>query len=528
VVDKFKAVYKKWGVPFLFSLILSGVFISLLEYTLNSKKQELEKEARLRAVSFGSSIRSSFEGEINQIIYVLSGVQAYIQLHKGQLKEDDIQAILKNLYASTTVVKNFGVAEGTVLKYVYPIKGNEKAIGFDYTKQKGQWLEVQKAIEDKKGTLAGPVNLVQGGRALIYRLPVYIADDYWGILSTVVDLEYLVEKVIEKKEVELKSFFISIRNKEIPDELIFGESNLFEEPGAVKMESEVPNGIWEYAVRPKVKNLSSKMFGNYRWFARSLGVLNFLLIFYFLASYKRRKESQKELRALNQTKDTFFHIIAHDLKNPIISLVSALSILSRDSGVEIPEEKQKRILKSLYDSAVNTKKLLDSLLTWSLAQTDSLEWNPSSVSVSHLFFNVQEQAQSIADDKNIRLEQEVDGDMEVMGDLKILETVLRNLVTNALKFSEEGSKVQLLANKIDQSKVRVQVRDFGVGMEANVVSNLFIPGGVRSQAGTNNEMGTGLGLILVSELLKKHKSKIHVESKPGEGSVFWFDLEVYK
>ncbi len=271
-----------------------------------------------------------------------------------------------------------------------------------------------------------------------------------------------------------------------------------------------------------------------------IGLLVFvLLVFIFRRYYTRNKtydhleektkliEQQKiELENLIVTKDRFLSIIAHDLKNPFTSLLG-FADLAYNEFDEISEAEKRSYLNIIRLSSQQIYSLLDNLLTWSRAQSGRIDFKPEKVSLSDLVENSLDVVRSSAENKQITLFKDFSRDVYVNADKNMIFTVLRNLLTNAVKFTPNGGSVTVSCH-CDEKTAEVIVSDTGIGMNEDELSRIFRLDGNLKNSGTNNETGTGLGLILCQEFMHLHKSKILVESTPGKGSKFSLRLDIIK
>ena len=236
-------------------------------------------------------------------------------------------------------------------------------------------------------------------------------------------------------------------------------------------------------------------------------------------------ELQKvELENLNTTKDKFLSIIAHDLKNPFTSLLGFADLAYNDFD-EISDSEKRSYLNIIRTSSQQIYSLLDNLLSWSRAQAGRIDFNPEKVSLSELVENSIDVVQSSAENKQISLFKDFTNEVIVSVDKNMLFTVLRNLLTNAIKFTPNGGSVTVSCNRIG-SKAQIVVADTGIGMSEDELSRLFKLDGNLKSPGTNSETGTGLGLILCQEFMHLHNSKIEAESVKGEGSRFSFIVDI--
>jgi len=237
---------------------------------------------------------------------------------------------------------------------------------------------------------------------------------------------------------------------------------------------------------------------------------------------KKLIESEKNLLELNANKDTFFSIISHDLKGPFSGILGISEMLDEDFD-DLPKEEIKELIKIIKNSSSNVYELLDGLLQWAQTQTGRMEYNFENIDVHQNVTKIIDILSTTASNKNIALKSNVTEKTLVYADSKACSTVIRNLVSNAIKFTESGGKVEVDAN-ITNNEVVISISDTGIGMSQDSISKLFRIETHKTTVGTNNEIGTGLGLILCKELIEKHGGKIWIESEIGKGSKFNFSL----
>lgn len=244
-------------------------------------------------------------------------------------------------------------------------------------------------------------------------------------------------------------------------------------------------------------------------------------------SYRKNAELQiqkyaRELKNLNATKDKFFSIIAHDLRGPFSGILSLSEMLSKQADVFSKDELQELGLE-LFNSSTNVYKLLEDLLDWSKLESGRMPFKPESLQFRYEIDKVFNLLKRNAEGKRITFVNQAEAASLVFADLQMLQMVLRNLVSNAIKFSYENSIVTV-ATKTEPGEITFIVKDCGVGMSDETVAKLFKPEIHFSTEGTKNEKGTGLGLILCKDIIEKHGGKIWVESQPDVGSKFFFTL----
>lgn len=245
---------------------------------------------------------------------------------------------------------------------------------------------------------------------------------------------------------------------------------------------------------------------------------------YELKLEKENIEKQKRnLEELNATKDKFFSIIAHDLKNPFNSVIglSELLLYRYDS---YDDAKIKEFIQQIHTFSSNAYNLLDNLLQWARSQTGRLKHKPDDLHMEAIIRESINLLQDTADKKNIKLTSDVNNSIHCYADPNMVKTIIRNLLSNAIKFTNENGKVYLTAEKEQGNKIKFSVVDNGVGIPADKVDHIFDLTRHYSSEGTNSEKGTGLGLILCKEFVEKNGGEIWVESEEGEGSSFNFTL----
>jgi signal transduction histidine kinase len=231
---------------------------------------------------------------------------------------------------------------------------------------------------------------------------------------------------------------------------------------------------------------------------------------------------EQELIEANGAKDKFFSIMAHDIKNPLSILITATEYLS-DPEVTISMDEVIQLAKALHKNTRNLFELLENLLTWSRSQRGILSFYLEEIQVSELFMMTHYLLQSNAVKKNVSIIEELDEDITIVADKNMIATVLRNLVSNSIKFSNENGRIILKAIENDDS-IEFSIIDNGIGIKEEDKSKLFRIDISHTTIGTSKEKGTGLGLILCKEFVEKHNGQIWVESKLGAGSKFMFTI----
>jgi signal transduction histidine kinase len=236
----------------------------------------------------------------------------------------------------------------------------------------------------------------------------------------------------------------------------------------------------------------------------------------------RLSTSEKQLKSANDAKDKFFSIIAHDLKNPI-QVVRGYAELLKNNFDDYDRSEINKILGNIYDASDAQYNLLLNLLTWAMSQTGRIEFNPHNLNLLDLVMTTIKPLQPVANQKNIKINTNVNPEIYVNADQEMISTVCRNLVSNAIKFSHSGDSINLFSKK-NNHIVETVVEDSGVGMNEHNKNNLFMVDNNMSTNGTSNEKGTGLGLLICKEFIDINGGKIWVHSELSKGSKFHFSL----
>ncbi len=233
-------------------------------------------------------------------------------------------------------------------------------------------------------------------------------------------------------------------------------------------------------------------------------------------------EQSKKLQELNATKDKFFSIIAHDLKNPIRSILGFSELLKS----EVSQGENESLIAYadiLYFSSKQTVELLEKLLDWAKSQQNTFPFSPIPLELSDLIASEINNLKTIAEQKNILLTHETNGQISITADEKMISTVIRNLISNAIKFTPVNGSISVKAS-LKPGMVEVSVTDTGVGINDENKAKLFQLLNGFTTRGNENEKGSGLGLVLCKEFVEKHQGNIWVESELGKGSRFSFSL----
>jgi PAS domain S-box-containing protein len=323
------------------------------------------------------------------------------------------------------------------------------------------------------------------------------------------------------KSTEVEPTFELFRSRIHPDDVHFLDENF-----ASIMKDKTPSNLELRLIQPD---------GTFKWIQNNIfpvieddKLIKLKGVIIDITNRKRAelalKENERKLLQLNTDKDRFISILSHDLRSPFNNLLGLSEVLTEDIRkldiVEIEE-----IAKNINKTAQTTFNLLEDILMWARANSGKIPFNPKTLSLEDICKNTLEIFNQSAKAKNIAINYSVPDHINVFADIDMLKTVLRNLVSNAIKFTNKNGAININAEEND-GNVTISVFDNGIGIKPDDLTKLFNISEVLTTKGTAEETGTGLGLLLCKEFVEKHGGKIWVESEVGKGSEFKFTLPI--
>lgn len=263
-----------------------------------------------------------------------------------------------------------------------------------------------------------------------------------------------------------------------------------------------------------------------------LGLITALFVLVSISLKNRREQNRllekqkEELDNINKTKDKMFLIIGHDLRGPIGNLKSLIEILLEDE--EIIQNKGLLETFSIFMKSVQSvSDLLENLLLWAKSQRNEMNFSPENISINTVISRNLQLFRTIADHKGVKLAVSIDSNYDVFADKNMLMTVVRNIISNAIKYTPGGGSINVKVIKEDQYN-KIIIKDTGVGFDQETANKILDTRNFYTTSGTNNETGSGLGLLLSKEFIEKNGGKIWAESEPGKGAAFYFTIPVSK
>ncbi|MFC2152067.1 ATP-binding protein [Bacteroidota bacterium] len=236
----------------------------------------------------------------------------------------------------------------------------------------------------------------------------------------------------------------------------------------------------------------------------------------------KQAKLNKELFQLNSTKDKLFSIIGHDLRSPINSIIGFSGLL-KEKIDQNDFDKIAYLNNHIWNGGIQTSQLIDNISFWANTQKEKIKFNPAQISLKNIFTDLLKTYDSIASLKNITLENNLKSDILIWADIDLLRIILRNLINNAIKFTKKDGSVIIDATELE-SETRISVKDNGIGISEDSIQLLFSSAKDKSTLGTENEFGTGLGLMLCKEFVERHGGKIWVKSEINKATEFIFSM----
>ena len=320
--------------------------------------------------------------------------------------------------------------------------------------------------------------------------------------------------VLENNETTFKKY---IATKSIVDWVKSNKHESLQLSTAIK---EIEEHLYSNRVNLMLQTQSNLRYINYIDVIQALVIVNttLVIIWMFLKENRKQKKLIVELEQLNATKDKFFSIISHDLRSPFSTILGFSDILQKEFR-SYPQEQIHQYLGFIYQASKKTFDLIENLLEWSSLQTGKYQPKFKQMSINEVILDEIELLKSTATQKYIDLSTNFNSSSNVMIDQDMMNTVIRNLISNAIKFTDIRGKIEIKTYD-EINDVIVSISDTGVGIDENTIGNLFKIDTKISTIGTQGEKGTGLGLSLCKELVEKNNGKIMVESEKSVGTTF--------
>ncbi len=505
-------------------LVTAALFLivgaSLFYWLLQAQAQE----HHARSTDLVSEYRAILEENLLQNLALTSSLKSYISV-EPELDQAQYEAFVRDLLTQQNQIKNMGAARDLVISHMYPLQGNEKAVGLNFRTNAQQFEMVQRAIDENTTVLAGPLTLVQGGLGIIARQPVFRADngELWGVVSVVLDLDELLSDVhAEMPDVEL-----AIRGKDAlgsSGDMIYGDESLFSFSGASLSALKLPYGSWQLA--------ANAAYPPSRHLVRAFFLMGMCLAFIFSVRFLKQQEAyenellraKREAEEASREKSKFLAHMSHEIRTPMNGMIGVIQLL----GQEKLSAAQKELLEAAKTSADNLMSVISDILDFSKIEARQLTLEEAPFVLDNVLNYVERNARNSLGTKNVKFERVMEEGLHRywVGDETRIGQILMNLVSNAIKFTDEGVvRVHVESRHLDaEPMLEFVVSDTGIGISAEEQNKIF-SSFVQADASINRRFGgTGLGLSIVLSLIELMNGTIKVFSKKGEGTLFRVSL----
>jgi len=522
-----KQIEKRWVLVGGLCLVISslGVIASLM--LENSERELAYERQRSDVLREGTILRVRMESIIHSTFYLVSGLATYISSNPD-ITEEEFVRFSKPILENRPGLMNVAAAPDMVIRYVYPLAGNEAVLGFDYQKNEAQRDAALRVKFYANAVIAGPVDLVQGGSAFIGRFPVYVnrngERDFWGIVSTPLDTEvFFREAGLLNASLSVE---VGIRGKDALGQngaMILGEEALFEDQEKVSLPVSLLSGEWQLAMRPKdgwVTEAPNRLLIRVGVALLVLLLFSFVgLIYLYILGVEKSREA--EARG-NRAKSEFLAIMSHEIRTPLHGILG-VSGLVLNSDLD---EEQRELIEMMRDSGIGLTSVLDDILEMSRLEGIRSQVDYGPIALIPFLNSVMAPIRVLTVEKGIALKfSGVPDRLNIIhSDETRLRKVIWNLLSNAMKFTKKGE----IALEVDElgpvgeldKRIRISVMDTGVGISKDRLESVFEAFVQEDSSTTRNYGGSGLGLAIVKGIVTELGGTITVQSEKGKGSRF--------
>lgn len=484
------------------------------------------REQRERTVREVALLASRIEAEINSTFYLVAGLARLIEINGG-ITELQYQEICEQLVKSRPGLRNIAAAPDMIVRYIYPLEGNEAAMGLDYTKHPTQRGAAFQVKESGKPLIAGPINLVQGGEAIVGRFPTYVRDPntgekvFWGLISTPFDTTTLY------KETGLLdpalNVDISLRGKNAlgaKGEIFWGSETIYKNE-YISFPIELLTGSWEMAAIPKggwLKESPKAWAIRILCGALTLSILLVVWLYYlYLLKVQRSRETEREV---SRIKERFYANMSHELRTPLNAIYGMSELIKVSTTESEVENHASMILRS----AEALTRLLDDVLILSRDDTPQAT-NRQIIELEPFLHDILPPLSYEATRKRIKLTIDpVPAECaRIQTNPAMLRQILWNLLSNAVKFTHVGSVSLHVAMRPDRT-ISFMISDTGVGIAPDRLENIFEAFVQEDDSDTRQYGGAGLGLAIVQRFVEQLGGDVSVQSQKDNGSTFTVTL----
>jgi two-component system, sensor histidine kinase ChiS len=545
------AVKKYLFKSFLAAAIAGVAVLTSVWFLERAETERFQQQEQARVQEQLSTVRAKLEKALNQRMFLTKGLIAYVSTINPNIDQQTFERLAKVILAGEEGIRSVVLYKNTTGSHVYPLKGNEKVIGFSPLSIPEEREAIQRAIAQKQTIVAGPIELVEGGMAFIGRSPIFLtppaqgpeSGNYWGLTGIIIDLDTLFKEagLLDSSE----NLQYALRGKDgmgAAGAVFFGKVEIFQQKPQVASVT-LPNGSWQLAAIPATGWSSHSPISGWLWLGGSaIALLSGGLVFILVSAPTRLqaaidratttlrereeqlKRANEDLKHLDQLKDEFLANTSHELRTPLNGAIGiAESMLDGATG-ELTSLQQKNLLL-IAQSGRRLANLVNDILDFSKLRHQDIQLQLGPVGPREITEVVLALNHPLIGHKNLQLINSIPADLPpVEADENRLQQILHNLIGNAIKFTESG-RVEVSAFS-HQSKIQITISDTGIGIPAEKLDRIFESFEQAEGSTARQYGGTGLGLAVTKKLVELHGGEIWVESVVGVGSRFTFSLPI--
>ncbi|MEP1094652.1 MAG: HAMP domain-containing sensor histidine kinase [Cyclobacteriaceae bacterium] len=532
-------------------IVLAGTGVVYVIVAHVEEGEQKQRKSRLADVNNHAAIE--FSESLDRFVYLMSGIRSYLKHSESFPTQeklfDFVNFQLNQLNYTDSLIISY-IDQNHLFKYSFTrteIDPNNligRSVG-DF-RDSVSLSRIENAMMGGDFHLFAATNLVEGWVGIPLHFGIVRDEKLLGYIAAIINFEAIIDPVYKFEPSKEFVFRFSINGTEFDRERAYDGStihhdridSLYFRNFSIDEDQYVYSDFERYGLNFKIGTAYLEAYTKdqdidalvYGWYL--MIVLFAAYSLYRIVRFKTLNEvlnesvetvkfqktkldiQNAELNKLNQTKDKFFSIIGHDLRGPLTSITSIVGLWNRKS---LSGKQTDEFMEKLGAASRGASSLLDNLLLWSLVNTGQIKWNPEEIDVNQLVDEVFFQLGGSAASKQIHLEKDIPEGIVLHGDRNMMSTIVRNLTSNAIKFSNANSQVKVSID-VSETLLTLRVIDQGKGLSEQERSSLFLLGEGPSEV--RQETGTGLGLVLVREFVNRHNGTISVQSELDKGTIF--------
>ena len=492
-----------------------------------------EKQEQLKASYTAESTLHRVEEQLNQYVVESNLVKKLVESGHEVTKEE-FRLLSKFMQDDKCVIEAHELAKDGIVSQVYPLKGNEQALGLDMLNNPQRKKEARLAKQSKEYTIAGPYELVQGGTGALLFNPIYMEkggqdDNFWGFSILVINWEKFIEE-IELDKLESAGYYYQIWKKDIytGEKVIIDKSSETDSTNMLEVTCKVPNDTWYFDIVPKNGWISRPQIV-FSFFVAIILAL-FTAIGYWQFRMRRYKDEQhaleleksaKKAQMANEAKTRFLFNMSHDIRTPMNAIIGFSDLLEKHMD---EKERVSDYIAKIKASSTFLLSLINYVLEMSRIESGKATLKIEAGNFQELQASLQAVFEADIQKKNLQYTCNVNIEHNyVFWDSTKVREVLLNIISNSIKYTPEGGRISMDITEDSSDSKRVTsyqfvIEDTGIGMSEEYLPHIFEEF-TRERTSTESQViGTGLGLPIVKSLITLMHGTIHVESKVGKGT----------